>query len=294
MSDEARLRTELERLGEQPLPGERSDAELVEAALAGLEGAETAPPEPRVDPERGRSRAPVIVGVVLTLAAALVLGWWLLPVSELLSGEPEDPGSLAPSVASDDDEGERAVARSHEPSPPIVEGPAPPLPPTPEPEPPAPLDASTTGPDGGGSDDASTDTGASGSRRRAAPRTADQMLEQAQRLVSQGKRPAAIGMYERLLERFPDSAQGDAARVSLGRLELRRGRASRALAHFDAYLARSAGSLVEEARYGRIRSLRALGRHEQELRSIEAFLAEHGQGLYAARLRERAKELRTP
>ncbi|MCA9707626.1 MAG: tetratricopeptide repeat protein, partial [Myxococcales bacterium] len=112
------------------------------------------------------------------------------------------------------------------------------------------------------------------------------------RQLSKGDHTAAMASYQRLVERFPASAEAKAARVSLGRLELRRGRAKQALAHFDAYLASAAGELAEEARYGRIRALRALGRHAQELASIEAFLAEYGDGMYAARLRKRAEELR--
>ena len=77
----------------------------------------------------------------------------------------------------------------------------------------------------------------------------------------------------------------------MGRLQLRRGNAKAALAHFDAYLAASAGGLVEEARYGRIRALRRLGRTAQERGSIDAFLAEHPGSVYAPRLRKRVQEL---
>lgn len=297
MSDEARLWTEIGRLGEDPLGGELSDEEIVQAALAGLATAPAETPEPEAAPP-SVSRVAVVLGVVMAAAAAVLLGWWLVPQLGLL-GPDDGSHEMSPSIADDDESGgqaierggERAAADARRPEPAIV---------------------GTTGDESTGDGSTSeatteteTDPVATGdeagdtdgppaprSARPAAPRTAAALLERAQQQLSAGDRTGAIASYQRLVERFPGSAEAKAARVSLGRLELRRGKAKQALAHFDAYLASSTGALTEEARYGRIRALRALGRAAQELASIEAFLAEHGDSMYAARLRKRAEELR--
>lgn len=303
MSEEARMWTELGRLGQDPLPGERSDADIVAAALAGL--AEDAAPRPEPAPTHRRSRWPVIVGVGLAVAAAVIVGAWLLPRTGLLGDQADRAGSMAPNVRDDAPAGGQAVARAPERA--VGSGPSSPAvdPETTSDEP----TGATAEPAGSSNDTAepagssgpepagpSSDTGepapASASPRR--PVTAQGLLERAQRQVSEGERAAAAGTYARLIERFPGSREATAALVSLGRLELERGRAAQALARFDDYLAGSAGALVEEARYGRIRALRELGRHVQELRSIEAFLGDHPESLYAARLRKRAEELRAP
>ncbi len=282
MSDDTGLLAQLEGLGEQPLPGERSDAALIAAAMEGV-AADAGTGSRR----RTRSPVAVVVGVVLAVAAAVLLGWWLLPMTGLVGGEPERSDSMAPSTADDAKSGGRAVARhgggvavdvAPKVEPAVADEPEPEAP---EPDEP-PLDA----------------TGSAGTEPEPplAPvaRTAAALLDKAQRQASKGRRAAAITTYERLVARHPGSDEAKAARVSLGRLELARGRARSALGHFDAYLASSAGPLVEEARYGRIRALRALGRHEQERRSIEAFLGDHPKSLYVARLRSRAEQLSAP
>ncbi|MEX1368958.1 MAG: tetratricopeptide repeat protein [Nannocystaceae bacterium] len=301
MSDETRLWTELGSLGQDPLPGERSDSELIEAALAGLAKpapglAPSVPPSPKAVP-----RVAVVVGVSLALAAAVLLGWWLIPRTGLLDDR-EDSYEMAPAVLGEGASGGRAIERpargserQRDPRTAVAPGASStePEPPT-EPELPevGPEAAVQTGGETGGETGDPAVVAPRAARRSPGPHTAAALLERAQQLVATGDRSAAIDAYERLVDRFPDSAQAKAARVSLGRLELRRGAATRALAHFDAYLASTTGSLTEEARYGRIRALRSLGRQPQELASIDAFLAEHPGSLYAARLRKRAEELR--
>ncbi|MCH9680108.1 MAG: tetratricopeptide repeat protein [Deltaproteobacteria bacterium] len=308
MSDEARLWTELGALGQEPLPGERTDAQIVEAALAGLADPTTAPAPAPVEPAPSQSgrRVAVIAIVSLALAAAaIVLGWWVLPSMGLIGGDGSDPANMAPAVLDDDPAQGHAVAADSRGGATVPSTPTPLAdePDEPECETSAEACAALAGTTGAAMLEAATDSDSSDSDsdsdspatpRPRRPRTAPALLEHAQRLVSSGDRTGAIAAYERLVARFEGTPEAKAARVSLGRLELRRGRAKKALAHFDAYLSASAGALVEEARYGRVRALRKLGRHTQELRSIEAFLADHPGSLYAARLRKRAEELRTP
>jgi hypothetical protein len=71
------------------------------------------------------------------------------------------------------------------------------------------------------------------------------------------------------------------------------GDASGALRSFDAYLARG-GELTQEAKYGRIRALRALGRSAEERKAIEEFVAAYPRSVQASTLQSRLEELRKP
>jgi hypothetical protein len=63
-----------------------------------------------------------------------------------------------------------------------------------------------------------------------------------------------------------------------------------ALSSFDAYLAHGDGSLLQEALLGRIRSLRALGRVDEERQAIEQFLERFPSSPQADGLRGRVPE----
>lgn len=139
--------------------------------------------------------------------------------------------------------------------------------------------------------DIEDDGGIHASRPKTHKESPDDMLAKAQRLLGAGKTKQAMRVYETLVKRHASTTAGKTALVSLGRIELKQGRAKQALAHFDAYLAKSAGALVEDARYNRVLALRKLGRTSQERRSIDAFLADYPKSIYAKRLRKRADEL---
>ena len=78
--------------------------------------------------------------------------------------------------------------------------------------------------------------------------------------------------------------------MTVGKLELRQGAPSRALAAFDDYLARG-GPLRPEALAGRIRALRALGRTADERRAIEGYLKSYPTGFEAITLKKRLSVL---
>jgi len=96
----------------------------------------------------------------------------------------------------------------------------------------------------------------------------------------------AASHYEQLLRGFPDSSEAQMARVSLGNLLLDQGRAARALALFDAHLARGSG-LAEEALYGKARALRALGKLAQEREVWQTLAAKYPDSIFARSARER-------
>jgi hypothetical protein len=107
------------------------------------------------------------------------------------------------------------------------------------------------------------------------PPTADELLAAAQRALAEGASATAIERYQALIAEYPESGAATIGSVSLGRLLLRRGRASEALAAFDRYLDSGAIELIEVARHGRILALRELGRTAEANEAIAAFLAAH-------------------
>jgi hypothetical protein len=291
---------QLDALGDEPWPSERSDADVLAGALAQLaqgpaedDAVASEPVAPQERPRRVWWVA-LVAGVGLAAAAAFVL-FVLRPGFRADRGEDDGPGMQAPHQV--EDTGDIRDADERELGSPASRGErgAEALPVDIEP-----VDTSTTSVEstteatvGEATGEATgEDTGATPrSRVSSIPKTADGLLSRAQAQLRDGKTKAALQTYARLVDGFPSSREAKAALVSMGRIELGRGRAAAALAHFDAYLAASAGALVEEARYGRIRALRKLGRRSQELGSIEAFLADHPGSIYATRLEQRAAEL---
>lgn len=127
-------------------------------------------------------------------------------------------------------------------------------------------------------------------RKRSEPKSSteaaspDAGLAAAQDALAAGQTSDAIVHYEGLIAAFPTSKQAAIARVSLGRLLLRKGRDLDALAAFDAYLAGDERELAEEAELGRIKALVALGRRDELERAIADFLAAHPGSIHRAKL----------
>jgi hypothetical protein len=121
-------------------------------------------------------------------------------------------------------------------------------------------------------------------RKKSASKPAGQMLADARALGNKGKLGAAVSAYSALRRAYPGSAEARAANVSIGQLQLRRGRAGDALKAFDRYL-KSGGSLAEEARWGRVRALDRLGKKTARDRAIDALAEAHPHSVYAAKAR---------
>jgi ferric-dicitrate binding protein FerR (iron transport regulator) len=120
---------------------------------------------------------------------------------------------------------------------------------------------------------------------------AEVLLLRARQLRTEGKMAEAARTYRRLLAQYPGHAAALAASVSLGQLELTSfGNASGALSAFDLYLKRG-GPLEQEARYGKIRALAALGKSAEELREIDVFLSRYPSSVQAEALRIRRQAL---
>jgi TolA-binding protein len=102
----------------------------------------------------------------------------------------------------------------------------------------------------------------------------------------------AVDGYRSLRARCPRSEEARSAVISLGELLLRLGDGPGALAAFDAYLAESPdGALTEEALFGRARSLRALGRLEDERGTWRGLVGRFPGSAYRSAAARRLSEL---
>jgi hypothetical protein len=110
--------------------------------------------------------------------------------------------------------------------------------------------------------------------------SASEMLAKARALTHAKKLGPAVAAYEALLAAHPSSAEARAATVSLGRVQLSRGRAKPALKAFDRYLQGGAGTLAEEAHWGRIQALHALGRKRERDEATTAFASKFPGSMY--------------
>jgi ferric-dicitrate binding protein FerR (iron transport regulator) len=122
--------------------------------------------------------------------------------------------------------------------------------------------------------------------RHAAARVApDQLLARAQSLRARGQYQACAQLYRRLWYEFPGSEEAKVSMISLGELELVHAKSPKAaLEAFNAYL-HVGGSLEREARFGKIRALRALDRREEADAETARFLRDYPTGMQATTLR---------
>jgi hypothetical protein len=117
------------------------------------------------------------------------------------------------------------------------------------------------------------------------------LLEQAREARQAGRFAQAAASYRELSERYGASTEAGAALLSLADLQLTQlNNPVQALASYGKYIRRG-GSLLQEAYYGHIRALRALGRAAEERREIETFLTKHPKSAYAAALKRRLLSL---
>jgi hypothetical protein len=117
-----------------------------------------------------------------------------------------------------------------------------------------------------------------------------QLLLQARELRESGDVEAAQARYRELLARHRETPEAQTARVPYGEILLSRGAAREALGSFEEYLARG-GSLREEASFGRVRALRALGELAGEQAALTEFLRTYPESPLGDALRAREHAL---
>ena len=125
------------------------------------------------------------------------------------------------------------------------------------------------------------------------PRTApagpsvDTLLRRARKHQARREFAEAEAVHQEILNRYRSRTAAWYSHVALGRLALRGDRPEEALGHFERYLSRApAGTLSEEARLGRLRSLVRLGRDRDVAAAANEYLQRHPQGRGAAEVRE--------
>ena len=124
------------------------------------------------------------------------------------------------------------------------------------------------------------------------PPSAAAMFADANATRRRGDLHGAISLYQTLRRRFPETSEARLSAISLGDVLLDLGAPGRALDAYDAYLAENAaGSLREEALFGRTRCLRTLDRRAAELDTWRALLTEFPRSAYARLARRRIAEL---
>ncbi len=100
-----------------------------------------------------------------------------------------------------------------------------------------------------------------------------------------GDLDGAAKAYQALISAAPRSPLARVASVSLGQLYLELGRPKKARAAFERYLSRGPGTLSEDAAFGRLRALRAMGATKALSVATGQFLDRYPDGAYASRVR---------
>ncbi|MEX1365463.1 MAG: tetratricopeptide repeat protein [Nannocystaceae bacterium] len=108
------------------------------------------------------------------------------------------------------------------------------------------------------------------------------LLSAARRHVARGQVDKALQAYATLRRQFPRSPEAQAANVSIGQLELRRGRSKSALRAFQRYLGEG-GPMAEEAHWGKIQALHRLGRTRERDTAIATLRKAHPSSVYLSR-----------
>ncbi len=113
---------------------------------------------------------------------------------------------------------------------------------------------------------------------------ASTLLSRARALRREGDPRGAMQTYAELIRKHPRSPAAQTARMSLAQLQLDQGSAQDALRSFRAYLEHG-GALAEDAAYGEIRALQALGRSAEATRAGQAFRRRYPDSPYGAKLK---------
>ena len=121
--------------------------------------------------------------------------------------------------------------------------------------------------------------------------TAATLFAAANRARVAGNTAQAIALSQQLLARFPRSAEASSTHLSLGMLRLQQGRATEALAEFQAYEAQGSGDASAEALWGKAQALRALGRSKEEMETLHELVRRFPRAAYAAAAQKRLAAL---
>lgn len=267
----------------EPLPPSDVDRQRAQATLAAFRRARAR--------ERGRGWAVGLGSAALAVAASVLL-WISWPAPDALDAQQGESGaySLELSDPARAEEGEARMRRGGHgrtgrpealPEPGEDEALVEPTEPEPTELEPTELEPTPAEPSASASKP---------NRTRAALPSASELLGAARRQVAAGEIDRALSTYATLRRQHPSSPEAHAANVSIGELELRRGRPQAALKAFSRYLSvggsagKSAGrALAEEAHWGKIRALHRLGRTADRDAAIDELRRAHPGSVYIGR-----------
>lgn len=228
--------------------------------------------------ERRRARRRIVATSVLALAASAVLAWLVVPQLRALGTEVDEDALLVQQGREQGGRDSELASEGHRkgeaPAKPAAVVPAVVVPEVVVPDVVVPEEIETR------------------ERPRpvkpAPPRVAEsagELLASARDLAAGGKLSAAASAYEKLIATYPSSSEARAALVSLGRVQASRGKHATAVTMFTKYLAAGGGPLGEEAHYGKIGSLHALGRTADRDKAIDALASAHPRSVYLSKAR---------
>lgn len=121
--------------------------------------------------------------------------------------------------------------------------------------------------------------------------SASKVFREANEARRAGDSSRAVSLYRDLQRRFPEAAETNISRVSLGSVLLDTGAAPAALQQFDSYLAAPRGALAAEAIYGRGRALMSLHRSSEEAATWQSLLDQFPRSPYTSYAKRRLDEL---
>jgi len=230
-----------------------------------------------------RSHRGVVIGLAAAAmaVAAAVLLWssWLAPRALETTVGNDSGFALEHTDRADREEGQARARRAGRGSSPTSEAEAPPEPEAPSEIMPPPSEAPSEAVE-------PADPPSSRSTRARPPSasaSASDLLGTARRQVAAGELDQALATYGSLRRQHRSSPEAHAANVSMGELELRRGRPKAAIEAFSRYLQGGGGALSEEAHWGKIRALDRLDRERERDAAIDDLRRTHPTSVYLGR-----------
>lgn len=122
--------------------------------------------------------------------------------------------------------------------------------------------------------------------------TLRELLSEARAHMAAGRWSSAATSYQKLRKAYPNSPESHTVLLSLGQLKLDRLKdAEGARSAFRIYLT-GGGALSQEAAFGEIRALQALGRQAEERGAIENYLGKYKNSAHEGALKKRLADLK--
>lgn len=232
-------------------------------------------------PVASASAVPTVVGIIATAAVLVGIAAFVGRPPEVL-GVALSAATIEQNALGDASFAERPTNAQFEARPDTRERPQPQVPPGPLAQP----EHGEAGDGAAVEDTAVVPEQGANAAAKSSGMSAAELLVAANAASRTGKRAKARTLYAELAREHSDSHERQVAHVGLGDLELKAGRAKRALREYAAYLrANPKGNLVEDALAGKARSLDALDRTGEAKEAWAALLDRFPTSVHASKAR---------